>query len=118
MTARLDGGAAALLVALVQTYRRLVSPLLPPRCRFAPTCSAYAVGALQTHGARRGSWLAARRVVSCHPFHPGGYDPVPPARSPGGDAGPGSSPTDPVRSPRTAGGPAPYPPLRPGATRA
>lgn len=72
---------ARVLLAVVQAYRRLVSPLLGPRCRFAPSCSAYAVEALMTHGAARGSWLAVRRIGRCHPFHPGGHDPVPPARS-------------------------------------
>jgi hypothetical protein len=71
----------ALLLALVRGYRRFVSPLLGPRCRFTPTCSAYALEALTTHGAARGSWLALRRVGRCHPFHPGGHDPVPPTRS-------------------------------------
>jgi putative membrane protein insertion efficiency factor len=70
-----------LLIALVRAYRRFVSPLLGPRCRFAPTCSAYALEALTTHGAARGGWLALRRIGRCHPFHPGGHDPVPPARS-------------------------------------
>ncbi len=66
-----------LLVLLVKAYRRLVSPLLPPACRFYPTCSSYAVTALERHGALKGSWLAARRLARCHPFHPGGIDPVP-----------------------------------------
>jgi putative membrane protein insertion efficiency factor len=66
-----------LLLLLVRVYRRLVSPMLPPRCRFYPSCSAYAEGALARHGAARGTWLAARRLVRCHPFHPGGIDPVP-----------------------------------------
>ncbi|HET8723692.1 MAG TPA: membrane protein insertion efficiency factor YidD [Anaeromyxobacteraceae bacterium] len=65
------------LVGLVRVYQRLVSPLLPPSCRFYPSCSAYAVGALERHGALKGSWLAARRLARCHPFHPGGVDPVP-----------------------------------------
>jgi putative membrane protein insertion efficiency factor len=73
--------AARVLVAVVTAYRRVLSPLLGPRCRFAPTCSAYAVEALTTHGARRGGWLALRRIGRCHPFHPGGHDPVPPRRS-------------------------------------
>ena len=72
--------AARVLALLVTLYRRLVSPLLPARCRFAPTCSAYATQALQQHGARRGTWLASRAVARCHPFPPGGHDPVPPAR--------------------------------------
>ena len=84
--------AARALAALVRGYRLLVSPLLGPRCRFAPTCSAYALEALERHGALRGGWLAARRIARCHPFHPGGHDPVPLARvhstAPGGDAGP------------------------------
>lgn len=74
------GPLARGLALPVHAYVRFVSPLLPPRCRFAPTCSAYALEALQVHGAGRGSWLAARRVARCHPFHPGGHDPVPPAR--------------------------------------
>jgi putative membrane protein insertion efficiency factor len=69
------------LVMLVTGYRRLISPLLPPSCRFYPSCSAYALEAVQVHGALRGSWLAARRLSRCHPFHAGGLDPVPPARS-------------------------------------
>lgn len=69
----------ALLLALVRGYRRL-SRHTPPACRFTPTCSGYALGALATHGAARGSWLALRRIGRCGPWHPGGEDPVPPAR--------------------------------------
>lgn len=65
------------LLLLVRAYRRLVSPLLPPACRFHPSCSAYAEGALLRHGAAKGTWLAARRLARCHPLHPGGIDPVP-----------------------------------------
>ncbi len=67
----------ALLLLLVGAYRKLVSPLLPPSCRFYPSCSAYAETALRRHGALRGTWLTARRLARCHPFHPGGIDPVP-----------------------------------------
>ena len=66
------------LMAAVTGYRRFISPLLPPRCRFEPSCSAYALEALQVHGAARGLWLAMARIARCHPFNPGGYDPVPP----------------------------------------
>ena len=74
------GPVARVVLALVGGYRRWVSPLLGPRCRFAPSCSAYAAEAVAVHGAARGSWLAARRIARCHPFHPGGHDPVPPGR--------------------------------------
>ena len=70
---------SALLRALVRAYRYFVSPLLPPTCRFHPSCSAYAEQALQEHGALRGSWLAAHRLCRCGPWHPGGFDPVPEA---------------------------------------
>ena len=69
--------AARVLIVPVIGYRRFVSPLLAPRCRFAPSCSEYALEALRQHGAARGLWLAVRRLARCHPFHPGGYDPVP-----------------------------------------
>ena len=72
------GVIARVLMAAVIAYRRFISPLLPPRCRFEPSCSAYALEALQVHGAARGLWLAVARIARCHPFHPGGYDPVPP----------------------------------------
>ncbi len=65
------------LIALVKAYRYVVSPLIGPSCRFHPSCSEYAVDALRRFGALRGSWLAARRIARCHPWHPGGYDPVP-----------------------------------------
>ena len=73
-------GMKTLLKALVRFYRKFISPLKPPTCRFYPTCSAYALEALEKHGALKGSYLAVRRIVKCHPFHPGGIDPVPPAK--------------------------------------
>ncbi|NJL40220.1 MAG: membrane protein insertion efficiency factor YidD [Leptolyngbyaceae cyanobacterium SM1_4_3] len=68
----------ALLISLIRGYRLLISPLFPPTCRFQPTCSQYAIEAIARHGAVQGSWLATRRILRCHPFHSGGYDPVPP----------------------------------------
>lgn len=69
--------AATACLALLWGYRTAVSPLLAPRCRFLPTCSAYATEAVDRHGAARGVWLALRRLLRCHPLHAGGYDPVP-----------------------------------------
>ena len=66
-----------LVQAVIRGYQLLISPLLPPSCRFTPSCSQYALEAVGRHGAVRGTWLAARRLVRCHPFHPGGFDPVP-----------------------------------------
>lgn len=73
----LGKGLKYLLVAIIQVYRRMISPLLPPRCRFYPSCSQYALEALERHGVRRGVWLTIRRITRCHPGHPGGHDPVP-----------------------------------------
>lgn len=74
---------ALLLVLVLRAYQLLVSPMLGPTCRFYPSCSAYAVDALRTHGLFRGVWLTARRLLRCHPWNPGGVDPVPPrARRP------------------------------------
>lgn len=65
------------LVLLLRGYQKLISPLLGQRCRFAPSCSHYAVDALREHGLARGLWLAVRRIGRCHPWNPGGHDPVP-----------------------------------------
>ncbi|MDR0490915.1 MAG: membrane protein insertion efficiency factor YidD [Oscillospiraceae bacterium] len=65
------------LIALVRFYRRNVSPMSAPKCRFRPTCSAYALEALEKYGAAKGGLLALRRLLKCHPFHKGGYDPLP-----------------------------------------
>lgn len=69
--------AGRFFLALIAGYQRLISPLFGARCRFHPTCSAYAAEAITTYGARRGSWMAVRRVARCHPWNPGGLDPVP-----------------------------------------
>jgi putative membrane protein insertion efficiency factor len=69
-----------ILLVLISGYRLLLSPFLGANCRFYPSCSAYATEALERHGALRGSWLAAKRILKCHPWHAGGVDPVPPAR--------------------------------------
>jgi len=68
------------LVLLVRGYQKLISPLIGPHCRFAPTCSQYAIDALAQHGVVRGLGLAVRRILRCHPFSEGGLDPVPPRR--------------------------------------
>lgn len=66
-----------LLLALIRSYQYALRPLLGANCRFYPSCSDYAREALEKHGALKGSWLALRRILRCHPYHPGGYDPVP-----------------------------------------
>lgn len=75
------GPVVRMLVGVLRFYRQWISPALPPACRFSPSCSAYAIEALQVHGVLRGSWWAARRLLRCGPWHSGGVDPVPPARS-------------------------------------
>lgn len=67
----------AILIALLKAYRYAISPLLGNNCRFVPSCSEYAVEAIERHGSGRGSWLAMRRILRCHPWCDGGYDPVP-----------------------------------------
>ena len=80
MSRRRLNPAQWLLLQPIRLYRRWLSPLkAQPTCRFHPTCSSYAAEAITVHGALRGSWLAVRRILKCHPFHPGGLDPVPPA---------------------------------------
>jgi putative membrane protein insertion efficiency factor len=71
------------LRALIRFYQWFMSPLLGPNCRFHPTCSAYALEAVERHGALDGSWMAAKRICRCHPWNDGGYDPVPDARHAG-----------------------------------
>ena len=67
----------ALLVLVIRAYQFALSPFLGSACRFAPSCSEYAIEAVRRHGPLQGSWLGARRIARCHPFHPGGLDPVP-----------------------------------------
>ena len=66
-----------LMLALLRFYRRNISPLRPGKCRFVPTCSEYAVQAIEKYGAIKGGWLSFKRILRCNPFHKGGYDPVP-----------------------------------------
>ena len=73
----LAGQPRRLLAALIRGYQRFLSPALPASCRFHPSCSQYALEAVTRYGALKGSWLAARRLARCHPFNPGGFDPVP-----------------------------------------
>ena len=68
-----------LFLFVVKFYRYAISPLMPPSCRFYPTCSCYALQAIEKHGALKGSWYALRRIGRCHPWNAGGYDPVPEA---------------------------------------
>jgi putative membrane protein insertion efficiency factor len=93
------------LIGIIRVYQRFVSPMitaaLGPRCRFYPSCSCYARDALRIHGALRGSGLAAWRVLRCHPFHPGGFDPVPDTARPGSShesLGAGAVPEESARS--------------------
>lgn len=70
--------AQRLLIALIRLYQLALSPFIGNQCRFTPTCSQYAREAVERHGALKGGWMAIRRISRCHPFHPGGHDPVPP----------------------------------------
>ncbi len=67
-----------ILIVLIKGYRKFISPLFPPSCRFQPTCSQYSLEAIERFGPIKGSWLGIKRILRCHPLHPGGYDPVPP----------------------------------------
>jgi putative membrane protein insertion efficiency factor len=99
---------ARLLLAAVRFYQRAISPVFLPRCRFEPSCSAYAVEAIEVHGAGRGTWLTARRLAKCAPWHPGGVDLVPPRAGTPHD--PGTA--EPTHSSSTA---APHPSTTPMA---
>ena len=68
---------ALVAIAGIRIYQRAISPMLPPTCRFMPTCSNYALTAIERHGVVKGGWLALRRIGRCHPWNPGGFDPVP-----------------------------------------
>lgn len=87
------------LLRLIRAYQRWISPVRPPSCRFTPTCSAYAVTAIERFGALRGGWLATRRLLRCGPWHPGGHDPVPPIV---GHSGPSPRPDASASSPTGA----------------
>ncbi len=85
-----EAAARRMLLWVIGVYRRWISPLLPPACRFHPTCSEYAAESIQIHGVLRGSGLAVRRLCRCHPLNAGGFDPVPPRKSRPGHPVPGS----------------------------
>jgi putative membrane protein insertion efficiency factor len=98
---------ARLLLVAIRAYQRWISPIRPPACRFTPSCSAYAVTAVERHGAVRGGWLATRRLLRCGPWHPGGHDPVPPAVDSRGSAAQSGGGAE--RTSTRAGVPAPTP---------
>ena len=89
-----------LLIGLLRGYRLVISPLYGQVCRYHPSCSAYALGAVTTHGSLRGTWLTMRRLLRCHPWAAGGYDPVPPANKTARDS---------AESSRISAGPSPSP---------
>lgn len=82
-----------LLIGLIRGYQLMISPYFPPSCRYHPTCSSYAIEALQQHGAFRGSWLTLKRILRCHPWSEGGYDPVPGSDTPSDNTTPEHNPT-------------------------
>ena len=106
------------LLAVIRFYSRAISPALPPRCRFYPTCSAYAAEAVERHGAARGTWLALRRLVKCAPWHPGGVDPVPGARPRSGTRAGGHSSSTAVPAAPAGAGRRPHPATPPDLRRA
>ncbi|MCC9089308.1 MULTISPECIES: membrane protein insertion efficiency factor YidD [Bacillus] len=69
-----------IFIGMIRFYQKYISPLTPPSCRFYPTCSNYGLEAIKTHGALKGGWLTIKRILKCHPLHPGGIDPVPPKK--------------------------------------
>ncbi|MED4561322.1 membrane protein insertion efficiency factor YidD [Bacillus altitudinis] len=69
-----------IFIGIIRFYQTCISPLTPPSCRFYPTCSNYGLEAIKTHGALKGGWLTIKRILKCHPLHPGGMDPVPPKK--------------------------------------
>ena len=76
--AKISAALQWLAIKFIRGYQLIISPIIGPRCRFAPTCSHYAIEAIQSHGMIKGCWLAGRRLIKCHPLNEGGYDPVPP----------------------------------------
>ena len=77
LPSRLGRDMRAVFVAVLRFYKRFISPLLPPMCRFEPTCSMYMMQAIEKYGVLRGGWMGLRRLSRCHVFNPGGWDPVP-----------------------------------------
>jgi uncharacterized protein len=77
MYTRMKSTARDVALGAIKLYQRFISPILPPSCRFVPTCSEYAYQAIAKYGLARGVWLGVNRLLRCHPFHPGGYDPIP-----------------------------------------
>lgn len=81
MATLVQASAKKIATAIIRGYQLFISPLLGPRCRFTPTCSQYAIEAINHHGVIKGCWIASKRLLKCHPLNHGGYDPVPPSKS-------------------------------------